>query len=189
MEDRLTEDEKKILLKIARQALEATVKGELAPKLNLADLPERLRQPGASFVTLTYMGELRGCIGALEPVLPLVEDVREHAMAAAQHDYRFFPVQPDELPYLKIEISRLTLPCPLIYSGVEELLKRLQPGIDGVVLRDGFRRATFLPQVWEKLPTPAEFLDHLCLKLGVHPQLWRSGKLKIETYSVEEFQE
>lgn len=86
--DRLSPEERGILLKLARQAMEAAVKGESLPPLALEDLPARLRQLGASFVTLTSHGELRGCIGALEPYLPLAEDVREHAVAAALQDYR-----------------------------------------------------------------------------------------------------
>lgn len=187
--DRLSPEERGILLKLARQAMEAAVKGESLPPLALEDLPARLRQLGASFVTLTSHGELRGCIGALEPYLPLAEDVREHAVAAALQDYRFPPVRPEELPEIQIEISRLTRPQPLDYDQPEELLRRLRPHIDGVILRDGFHRATFLPQVWEKIPQPEEFLSHLCLKMGAPPDLWRRKRLQVQVYQVEEFHE
>lgn len=187
--DRLTQEEKEILLKLARQALECGVHGEPLPPLDLKTLPPRLQAHGASFVTLTTGGQLRGCIGALEPYQPLAEDVREHAIAAALSDYRFPPVRPEELPHIHIEVSRLTLPRPLEYTDADDLLAKLRPGIDGVVLRDGARRATFLPQVWQSLPDKVEFLEHLCLKMGASPHLWRQKKLTVLVYEVEEFHE
>lgn len=187
--DRLTQQEKETLLKLARQALEHGVRGEPLPPLDLKALPPRLQANGASFVTLTVGGQLRGCIGALEPYQPLAEDVREHAIAAALSDYRFPPVQPEELPRIHIEVSRLTLPRPLEYTDADDLLEKLRPGVDGVVLRDGGRRATFLPQVWQSLPDKVEFLEHLCLKMGASPNLWRQKKLTVLVYEVEEFHE
>jgi AmmeMemoRadiSam system protein A len=115
--------------------------------------------------------------------------VRKHALAAALADYRFPPVSPAEVTELEIEISRLTQPEPLEYKNGEDLLKLLRPGVDGVILRDGPRRATFLPQVWEKLPDAAQFLDHLCAKMGAEPGAWRYRKMKVFTYQVEEFHE
>ena len=188
-EDKLTDEEKGTLLQLARKALEMGVRGGKLPPLDLEPMPARLREQGASFVTLTINGELRGCIGALEPYQPLAEDVREHAVAAALQDYRFPKVRPEELAHIEIEISRLTLPVPLAYSTPEDLLDKLHPGTDGVLLRDGARRATFLPQVWEKVPDPAEFLDHLCYKMGTPPDLWRNKHLDISIYQVEEFHE
>jgi AmmeMemoRadiSam system protein A len=187
--DRLTPVEKDVLLQQARQALEAGVRGQPLPPIDPSTLSPRLRQPGASFVTLTKRGQLRGCIGALEPYQSLVEDVREHAVAAALEDYRFPTVQPPELPEIQIEVSRLTLPQPFDYDRPEDLLQRLRPGVDGVIMRDGFRRATFLPQVWEKLPDPATFLSYLCDKMGASPDLWRHKKLEVLRYQVEEFHE
>ena len=169
MQEYLSEKEKKILLGLARQALIAAVHGSSLTALDLSSLPDRLCAPGASFVTLTRKGMLRGCIGALEPYQPLAEDVREHAVAAAFNDYRFPPVIPEELDEMKIEISVLTQPKRLHYDTPEELLSLLRPGIDGVTLFDGSRRATFLPQVWEKLPEKERFLQHLCQKMGRNP--------------------
>lgn len=189
MDDRLTDEERSILLKLARQAIEAAAQGHQMPALDLQALPERLRQPGATFVTLTRRGELRGCIGALEPYQPLAEDVCEHAIAAAMNDFRFPPVDSKEVPELHIEVSRLTFPQAFVYERAEELLERLRPNVDGVILRDGLRRATFLPQVWEKLPDPVVFLNHLCQKMGAAHDLWRRKKLQVETYQVEEFHE
>jgi hypothetical protein len=185
----LNDDERSYLLKLARQALHNAVNGKAPPPLQEELLTPNLRQMGASFVTLTRSGMLRGCLGALEPYQSLAADVREHAAAAALEDYRFPPVQPDELPELHIEISRLTVPQPLEYKDAQDLLGKLQPGRDGVVLRDGYRRATFLPQVWEKISSPEDFLDQLCMKMGASPDLWRRKKITVLIYQVEEFQE
>ncbi len=189
MAEHLTEEEKGILLRLAREALEKVVRGEEIPPLDPARLTPALQSEGASFVTLTIHGQLRGCIGALEPYQSLAEDVREHAVAAALHDPRFPPVTSDELPHIRIEISRLTRPQPLPYTDAADLLAKLNPGLDGLILRDGFRRATFLPQVWSQLLQKEAFLNHLCLKMGASPDLWRKKHLQVETYRVEEFHE
>ncbi len=185
----LTPEEKHELLKLARQALEMGVHGQSISPVDLGSLPPALREEGASFVTLTIDGQLRGCIGTLQARLPLAEDVREHAVAAALDDYRFPPVSPRELDEIEIEISRLTAPQPVEYASPEELLQTLRPGIDGVVLHDRFRRATFLPQVWQQLPEPERFLDHLCQKMGAPRDFWRCNPLTVEIYQVEEFHE
>jgi AmmeMemoRadiSam system protein A len=187
--DQLSPEEKKYLLDLARQSLEKGVCGQELPVIKAETLTPRLRAHGASFVTLTHLGNLRGCIGALEPYQPLAEDVREHAVAAALDDYRFSPVQPAELPDIKIEISRLTVSVPLAYNQPEDLPQLLRPGIDGVILRDGIRRATFLPQVWEKIADANMFLSQLCIKMGASPDAWRKRKISVETYQVEEFHE
>jgi len=189
MESLLSKEERKYLLKIARKAIENAVNGKPIESIDLKIVPKNLKEIGASFVTLTKGGELRGCIGALEPSKPLVLDVQEHAIAAALSDYRFPPVSPSELSAIEIEISRLTIPEKLEYKSAEELLSKLRPGIDGVILQDGFRRATFLPQVWEKLTDKEIFLSQLCLKMGADPDLWRRKNLEIATYQVEEFHE
>ncbi len=189
MDGKLTPVEKQTLLCLAREALEAGVRQKALPPLDPASLTTTLRADGAAFVTLTVRGNLRGCIGALEPYQPLAEDVREHAVAAALEDYRFPPVQEHELPQIEIEVSRLTVPVPLEYSGPDDLLAKLRPGVDGVLLRDGMRRATFLPQVWEKIPNKAEFLDNLCHKMGAAPDTWRRKHLQVSIYQVEEFHE
>lgn len=188
-EDKLTDEEKLTLLELAREAMECGVRGQTLTPLDLHTLSPRLQSCSSSFVTLTVGGQLRGCIGGLEPYHPLAEDVREHALAAALQDYRFPAVCPEELSQIKLEISRLTVPVPLEYRSPEDLLAKLRPGIDGVVLRDGARRATFLPQVWEKLPDAAGFLDNLCYKMGAAPDLWRTKHLDVLVYQVEEFHE
>lgn len=174
---------------MARQAMDAAVRKEPIPPLDLTSLPPELQQQGASFVTLTVNGGLRGCIGALEAYQPLALDVREHAQAAALNDYRFPPVTPPELSAIDIEISYLTQPVPLDYADAADLMAKLRPGVDGVVLGDNFRKATFLPQVWEKLPAPEDFLDQLCYKMGAAHDVWRRRKLSVQIYQVEEFHE
>lgn len=174
---------------MARDAIECGVRGERLPPLDQATLPPRLCEDGASFVTLTIDGELRGCIGSLEPYQSLAEDVREHTIAAALEDPRFPPVRERELHKIKIEISRLTRPVRLEYLEAKDLLARLRPQVDGVILRDGTRRSTFLPQVWEKIPDPVEFLNNLCHKMGSDPFLWQKKHLEVFVYQVEEFHE
>jgi len=189
MGDPLTADEQQVLLRLARASMERSVRGEDLPYPDLEKLSSPLQERGASFVTLTVDGALRGCIGALEPSRPLALDVCDHAAAAALEDPRFRPVEVAELSHIEIEVSRLTLPVELEYSDPADLLARLRPGIDGVILRDHGRRATFLPQVWEKIPDKAAFLDQLCAKMGIVPDTWRHRHLGVQTYQVEEFRE
>lgn len=189
MTDQLTDGEKQVLLRLAREAMEHAVCGRKLPPLDQSSITSHLRENGASFVTLTIDGNLRGCIGALEAFQPLVDDVREHAVAAALEDPRFPPVEKNELGRIHIEVSRLTVPQPLEYSSSHDLLSKLRPHIDGVILKSDFRRATFLPQVWEKIPRPEDFLDQLCMKMGSRPAAWQNTKLKVFTYQVEEFHE
>lgn len=189
MPELLTDEERQQLLQIARQSIEAAVRQDQLPDLVVESYSTTLRELGAAFVTLTAGGVLRGCIGAIEPYQPLVKDVREHAIAAALKDFRFSPVQVDELLTLHIEVSRLGLPEPLAYESPQDLLVRIRPGQDGVIFKDGSRRATFLPQVWEKLPNPAQFFGMLCQKMGAPPDLWRRKNLEVYIYQVENFHE
>ena len=151
-----------------------------------------LDAPGASFVTLTSGrapgGALRGCIGSLEARRPLREDVEANAVAAALHDPRFAPLTARELDETVVEVSVLSAPAALPVADEAELLARLRPGVDGVVLSACGRRATFLPQVWEQLPDPADFLAHLRRKAGLPAGHWERD-LTIETYTVTAWQE
>ena len=110
-------------------------------------------------------------------------------MAAALQDYRFPQVRPDELGRIEIEISVLTPRTELDYETPEDLIQKLRPNVDGVVLQDSFRKATFLPQVWEQLPQPEPFLAHLCQKMGAASNLWQKKHLTVFTYQVQEFHE
>ena len=188
-DDKLTSEEKHFLLTLARASLEAGVRHLPLPTIRPDTLSTALRSEGAAFVTLTVEGDLRGCIGALEPYQPLVEDVQEHAVAAALEDYRFPQVQENELTKIRIEISRLTIPKRLEYLDANDLISKLHPFTDGVILRDGVRRATFLPQVWEKIPETESFLANLCYKMGAAPDTWKRKHLDVLVYQVEEFHE
>lgn len=188
-EQHLSGSEKTLLLSLARQSIESCLNNQPLPKIDSQNLTPILQQEGASFVTLTINGYLRGCVGALEPYQSLADDVSEHAIAAAFQDYRFPPLQKNEIKDIQIEISYLTRPVKMNYGQPAELLKILRPHIDGVVIRDGMNRATFLPQVWEKIPDAEEFLEQLCMKMGSPPDLWRRKKLEVFTYQVEEFHE
>lgn len=185
----LSKNEKKILLTIAREAITHAVRDEQLKKINLKEQSKLLRDPGASFVTLTIADKLRGCIGTLEAKQPLILDVQEHAVAAALEDYRFPNVRDAELHLIKIEISRLTPVHLLDYSTPEELVSKLRVGVDGVLIKASGRRATFLPQVWEKVPNSEQFLSQLCIKMGVMPDLWRENYIQVYTYQVEKFKE
>jgi AmmeMemoRadiSam system protein A len=189
MDEALTHDEKSLLLRLARQGLEAAVSNRRPPELEPAQRTPGLERPGCSFVTLHELGELRGCIGGLVAQQSLWRDVQQRAGQAALNDYRFIPVQAGELPAITIEVSVLSTPQPLDYTTPADLLRKLRPGVDGVVLRQGNQRATFLPQVWHTVPDPARFLAMLCEKLGAAPDTWRREHLAVETYQVEEFSE
>jgi AmmeMemoRadiSam system protein A len=193
--DRLSQEQGGYLLKVARRTIEEALElpgtgGIDRPGRAEMDHPDWLEAPAAAFVTLhTRSGDLRGCIGSLIARRSLIEDVRSNALAAAFEDPRFPRLTADELPGIVIEVSVLTAPEPLSYAGAEELVHKLTPNIDGVILEQGRHRATFLPQVWDQLPMPEEFLNHLCYKAGLSATAWRKGDLAVSTYQVQEFEE
>ncbi|MCS7238147.1 MAG: AmmeMemoRadiSam system protein B [Thermoguttaceae bacterium] len=177
--------EKQILLDLAREAIRRAVCQLPPPQVHPAELPERLRRPGACFVTLKVDGQLRGCIGTLSPKEPLYLAVIRRAEAAATSDPRFPPVGPEELDRLSVAISVLGECRPLEASTPEEILIRLEPGRHGVVLRVGSHHATFLPQVWEHFPDKIIFLEKLAAKAGLFPDAWRRPEARIEVYEAE----
>ncbi len=178
-----------ILIGIARRQLTRALGRTLAGD---DDDPRRdhpwLREPGAVFVTLERDGQLRGCVGSLHAVRPLIEDVRENAVAAAFRDTRFAPVEPRELDELEIGVTELSRPEPMTFTGEADALAQLRPGEDGVVLRWGERRATFLPQVWDSLPKPETFLAQLKRKAGLAEDFWDDGVL-LERYRARKWSE
>lgn len=147
-----------------------------------------LREAGACFVTLLRRGDLRGCVGSVRAYRELFEDVWSNARASAFHDDRFPPVTPRELPEIAVEISLLSAPEPLCCASEEEALHLLRPGTDGVILEAGACRATFLPQVWEQLPEPSDFLMHLKRKAGLSASYW-SPEVQLYRYGVRKWQE
>lgn len=184
----LTAADRTALLHLARRAVRLAADDRPLPPVETDGLSPSLLEPGCAFVTLTRDGALRGCIGGLEARQALAADVWEHAYGAAREDPRFEPVRPEELQGLDIEISRLTPPSRLTVPP-EQRLAALRPGVDGVILRRGRARATFLPQVWDKVPDPLQFLEMLCEKAGLPRSAWRQGDVEMLVYQVEHFEE
>lgn len=182
-------DQGGLLLAIARGAIAESLGLEVVPRTPAEAQPTAwLREPGAVFVTLTRHGALRGCIGSLEAHRPLIDDVRVNARAAAFGDPRFPALGADELDTTRVEVSILTRPEPMHFSNEADFLAQLRPGIDGVILEHGRHRATFLPQVWEQLPEPRQFMAQLKRKAGLAPDFW-TDDIRISRYSVEKFKE
>ena len=179
----------RLLLALARAAI--------ARKLGLAGtdplppsqpVPDWLGALGATFVTLTQHGQLRGCIGSLEAHRKLLDDVGANAQAAAFGDPRFPPLSAEELAHTRVEVSILTPAEPMSFRDEADCLAQLRPGVDGVILEHGWRRATFLPQVWEQLPEPRQFMVNLKRKAGLAADFW-APDLRVSRYRVEKFKE
>ena len=187
--DKLNDEQGKELVAAARRTIEQKLFNRKPQEESDADIPVIFREHRGTFVTLTKGGNLRGCIGHIIPQESLLEGIRVNAINAAFRDPRFRPLSPDEWKKIKIEISILTDPKPLSYSGANDLLKKLRHGIDGVIIKKGYRQATFLPQVWEQLPKKEEFLTHLCLKAGLDGDAWKKQDLDVSTYQVQAFEE
>ena len=147
-----------------------------------------LDEPGATFVTLQQDGELRGCIGSLEPHRLLAVDVRANALAAAFRDPRFAPLSSRELEVTTVEVSLLSPASRFDVADEDDLLARLDPGVDGIVLAIGARRATFLPQVWESLPDPRAFVGALKRKAGLPADFW-SPEIRVSRYTVAKWRQ
>jgi len=185
----LSEDEGKYLLGVARETIKNRLGNIEEPQINWKKIPEKFQERLGTFVTVTIEDNLRGCIGHIIPRESLMEGIKENAINAAFKDPRFHPLTKEEFDRIEIEISILISPQELSYSGAEDLLKKLRPGIDGVIIKKGFYEATFLPQVWEQLSEKEEFLSHLCLKAGLSPDSWKKEKLHVSTYQVQAFEE
>lgn len=181
-----SEPQRATLLDCAWQSIRHGLSHGKALAVSTADFEPALTRPGASFVTLHAQAELRGCIGSLEAYRPLIEDVSDHAFAAAFRDPRFAPLRENELDGISLDISVLGTPERLHFSSEQDLLHQLRPGQDGLILQDGDFRGTFLPAVWESLSEPEQFLQHLKLKAGLPAGHW-SDTLQVWRYSTECF--
>jgi AmmeMemoRadiSam system protein A len=179
----------RFLLQLARRTIEAAVRQQPNAAPVSADLDPPLLESRACFVTLEKQSALRGCIGHLIPQEPLYEAVMNVARQAALADPRFARVQPDELAEISIDISVLSPLIPLAFHSVADLLAQIEPFRHGVVLHLEDRTSTFLPQVWDKIPEKADFLDRLALKGGWEPSAWRDARARISVYEVESFHE
>jgi AmmeMemoRadiSam system protein A len=177
-------DERRLLRALARQSIEHGLDQGRSLQPEPDGYPQRLREWRASFVTLEYRGRLRGCIGTLEAWQALVCDVADHAYGAAFKDPRFPPLSPLEAADIELHISVLTPPETLACTSESRLLEQLHPGVDGLILHEHSRRATFLPAVWDDLPDPRDFLTHLKRKAGLSPNYW-SSELRFERYRAE----
>jgi AmmeMemoRadiSam system protein A len=163
------------LLRLALHSIRYGLAHGCAIPVDPADYSPALQAQRTSFVTLEKQGALRGCIGSLEAKHPLVVDVAENAFAAAFRDTRFTPLAADELPDLEVHVSVLSAQEGMDISSEQDLLAQLRPGIDGLVLEEGDRRATFLPSVWESLADPRDFVTHLKVKAGWNRSYWSDG--------------
>ena len=172
------------LLPIARSAITRALGRAAAADTSATGL----QQPGASFVTLMMRGQLRGCIGSLQACRPLREDVEANAVAAALRDPRFKPLTAADLDQTLISVSLLSPMQPLPFESQADALARLRPGIDGIVLEFEAHRSTFLPQVWEQLPTAEIFMAQLKRKAGLPAQFW-SDRIQLQRYTVAKWEE
>jgi len=189
--NQLTREQGDVLLRLARKTIaeKLGMKTEKTDESGLQGTDEIFQTPRGTFVTLKIDDQLRGCIGNLIPDKPLIEGVATNAVNAAFHDPRFPRLSRNELEKVSIEVSLLTEPEPLAFKDPEDLLAKLRPNIDGVIIQKGFHSATFLPQVWEQLPDKKMFLNHLCMKAGLPANAWQAPGLKVMTYQVKYFEE
>ena len=176
------------LLALARQSIAWGLEHNRAKAISITDFDNELTVPRASFVTLYKNKKLRGCIGSLKPRRALVEDVTQNAYAAAFNDLRFEAVQLSELEHLKISISVLTPAVEMTFTTEQQLLEQIRPEIDGLILKEGQKVATFLPSVWAQLPDKQDFLNHLKQKAGLVVGYW-SKTITVSSYQSESFEE
>jgi hypothetical protein len=175
------------LKKLARNTISAELDLEDLMDIDKEFSEDIFKEKRGVFVTLEIEGQLRGCIGNILPVYPLAEAIMRNAYEAAFEDPRFGPLTKGEFKDTDIEISVLTEPEKLEYKSAEDLLDKLHPGKDGVVIQKGMYKSTYLPQVWEDLPNKEEFLSSLCMKAGLDSDEWEKRECKIYTYEVEKF--
>jgi AmmeMemoRadiSam system protein A len=187
----LSVNDKRFLLDLARRQLESVITTGRGIEVRPDAVPDDVKVPAACFVTLNEDGILRGCIlDSFTPHEPMYKNVMRNVVLAATSDPRFPPVRPAELPKIEIEISVLDRPKPLSFSGPDDLLRKLHPGVDGVILKTRTGSSTYLPQVWETFPDPVDFLSSLCEKQGADPNCWRSDPPPtVEIYHVIHFSE
>jgi AmmeMemoRadiSam system protein A len=188
-QESFSKDERKLLLNLARRTVKEVVTANRLPAVDPKTFPAKFAEPKGCFVTLTENGALRGCIGHIMPQVPLYQAVMDNAQSAATRDHRFQPVRPDELDKLEVEVSVLTVPQPLAFSSPDDLLAKLKPHRDGVVLQVNGRGSTYLPQVWEQIPDKVMFLNTLSEKAGCAPDAWRGPGTAVAIYHVEAFKE
>ena len=188
-----SEAQGQVLVKLARKTimdkLGVDTTGPASQDLRSDLKDEGFKVHRGTFVTLKIKGQLRGCIGSLTSTETVLEGVNRNALNAAFQDPRFAPLSKEELARTEIEVSILTEPQPLVFLDGQDLINKLRVHVDGVIIRKGIARATFLPQVWEQLPRPEEFLSRLCMKAGLPSHAWENSELEVLTYQVQYFEE
>jgi AmmeMemoRadiSam system protein A len=184
----ITNEDRAALLRLARSSIEAKLVKEMMV-IRPEKLTPALKENRGCFVTLHKNGALRGCIGTIEAIKPLVDSVEENALNAAFRDHRFSSLEEKELKDINIEVSVLSVPQELSFEDNNDLKRKLKKGIHGVILSSGWHKATFLPQVWEQLPEVENFLEHLCIKAGMGKDCWKNKTTRIQTYETEFFSE
>ena len=191
MTDKLSKRDGELLLKLARQTIlckfgqEDDELGSLKAEVSKNILEEKR----GVFVSLHKKKDLRGCIGNIDPVKTVFEGVVDNARHAAFNDSRFSPLSYEELKNTSIEVSILTRPKIIDYTDARDLIAKLRPDTDGVIIKKNYHSATFLPQVWKQLKDPKTFLSHLCMKAGLSSNEWKSGDLIVSTYQVQSFED
>lgn len=170
------------LFGVAEASIEHGLSTGLMLEVDTNNYPSPLQETGATFVTLRLDGELRGCMGTLAATQPLVEDVAHNAYSSAFRDPRFPPVTRAETTDLSTHITILSPPVPIAFRDEADLIRQVRPGVDGLILREGGKRGTLLPAVWEHLRSPEEFLAHLKQKAGLRPDYW-SETVRVERYT------
>jgi len=180
-------EQRQQLLQLARDSIAWGLQYNKALPVKPDNYDSDLQQARACFVTLHKENQLRGCIGSLEAHQALVKDVSDNAFAAAFRDPRFNPLSKSEYDQITLSISVLTPSMAMQFSSEQDLINQIQPGLDGLILQDGFRRGTFLPSVWEQLPDKKQFLQHLKLKAGLPVDHW-SDSIKVSRYQTEAFE-
>jgi len=191
LSEKLSQKDGILLLKLARENILGKFGKENEPlgslKTNVSSLV--FKEKRGTFVSLHKKGNLRGCIGNIEPIKTILQGVMDNARHAAFNDSRFSPLSYEELKDTLIEVSILTRPEKLDYTDAKDLIAKIRPHIDGVIIEKQYKSATFLPQVWEQLKDPEIFLTQLCSKAGLPKDEWKSSDLDVLVYQVQSFQD
>jgi AmmeMemoRadiSam system protein A len=182
----MNENQKKILIDLAYSSIENFLEHDEKISIDENTLESDFKEKRATFITLKKNGALRGCIGMLQAVKPLYQDIIDNALSAAFHDSRFMPLSKEEFKNLDVEISVLSPMKKLDYKDADDLLEKLDKKF-GLLIKKGHHSATFLPQVWEELIKKEDFLSHLCMKAGMSHDEWKKGDIEIFIYEVEKF--
>jgi AmmeMemoRadiSam system protein A len=188
----ITDEQGHRLVAIARRTIAAKLGILVDPDQVVSDQDcsePAFQELRGTFVTLKIKGQLRGCMGCLTPSETILEGIQRNAINSAFRDPRFPQLTAAELNQTEIDIIILTSPCELEFSDASDLLQKISPNIDGLIIKKGTARATFLPQVWEQLPRPEDFLAHLCRKAGLAQDEWKKGELEVSTYQAQYFHE